>query len=132
MECKNLVDKFNNDSLSVWCGGAAMYLDALYSEFGFQSFEISIGLKDRKDPRGHVQTLVSSIKNRCPKFDEVYIMDAEFNTHYEDENGKLLNLAQHIKYLETGKDHKVILVQSPSKAKYLQEEDDYFQEIFMR
>lgn len=111
--------KFNADSISTKCGGAASFLSSLYKAYGFNSFNISIGGRDSLDKRGHVQVAVSNSKNCCPDLHQLFIMDPMFNFHYE-RGGKLQSLSEMLDLFERGAEDSLMLVTHPSNALHLQ------------
>lgn len=116
---KDWFTRFNGDSISAKCGGAASFLLALYKDYGFHSFTISIGKTDTLDTRGHVQTLVSKGPNCCPDLYSSFIMDAMFNFHYEAE-GQLQSLGAMLDLIAAQAEDSLLPLSDQRRALYLQ------------
>lgn len=111
--------RFNGDSISSKCGGAASFLSALYREYGFTSFTISLGMDDSSDTRGHIQVAVSPNKKCCPGLDELYLMDPMFNFHYEG-LGSLASIEEMLRLIDLKREDSLFLITDSRHALHLQ------------
>lgn len=112
-------NQFSHDSLAVYCGGAGDYLVALYEDFGYLAFTVSIAKINPDNKTGHIQVLVGREGDVLPVLNDMYIMDPMFNCHYENNNNELLSLGNHLELLRNNKADKIKLVETASNAKYI-------------
>lgn len=91
----DLLRAFDRGDGGIWCSGAAFLLHRVYRAFGLESWVLSYGIRREAYPT-HAVALV-----RTPK--GIFVQDAYFNLHYEDDDGAMIDVFAHLDRIGQGK-----------------------------
>ncbi|UBF24114.1 hypothetical protein K9N68_20600 [Kovacikia minuta CCNUW1] len=96
-----LYTAFKQDKGGVWCGGASIFSEKLYRDYGFNVYTVNMG---KSGYLTHVVNLVE-IQDKGQK--KLVIEDASYNVTYTDLDGSPLDYFTFLKLLSQRKDNQI-------------------------
>lgn len=101
-----MIERFENDDLAVWCGGAAAFLKLIYNEFYFEAGVVDYGFA----PLTHCVTLVKVDVAGAPR---IVIQDSYFNSWLSNTEGEPLGYTDVLRLVGESRAHEINVCEEP-------------------